>query len=98
MSSYQEFLAAKARRHHSPGVTIDPADLHASLHDWQRRIVVDALARGRGAVFADTGIMTADDHRHGTNHGYCNLGCRCHDCRAAHAAYNRRIRRRKAAL
>lgn len=56
MSSYQEFLAAKARRHHSPGVTIDPADLHASLHDWQRRIVVDALARGRGAVFADTGM------------------------------------------
>jgi hypothetical protein len=54
--SYQDFLATKAKRHQSPGVTIDPADIHPSLHDWQKRIVTQALSRGRGAVFADTGM------------------------------------------
>lgn len=55
-SAYQAFLAAKARRHHAPGIDVDPARIHASLHDWQSRIVVQALKRGRGAVFADTGM------------------------------------------
>lgn len=56
MSTYADFLAQKARRHHAPGVIVDPALIHPSLHDWQQRIVVDALARGRSAVFADTGL------------------------------------------
>ena len=43
--SYQDFLATKAKRHQSPGVTIDPADIHPSLHDWQKRIVAQALSR-----------------------------------------------------
>lgn len=54
--SYQDFLAAKARRHQSAGVAIDDKQIHESLHDWQRRIVLSTLARGRGAVFADTGM------------------------------------------
>ena len=54
--SYAEFLAAKARRHQSAGVTVDPDHIHHSLHDWQRRIVMSALQRGRSAVFADTGL------------------------------------------
>lgn len=53
---YAEFLAAKARRHHSSGVSVSASDVHASLHDWQQRIVLNTLARGRGAVFADTGM------------------------------------------
>ena len=54
--SYREFLEAKARRHSSAGVDVNPESIHASLHDWQRRIVVTALHRGRSAVFADTGL------------------------------------------
>ena len=56
MSAYADFLAAKSRRHAPTGVIASAADLHPSLHDWQRRIVLDALARGRSAVFADTGL------------------------------------------
>lgn len=54
--SYADFLAAKARRHQSSGLDVDAADIHSSLHDWQKRIVRSTLARGRGAVFADTGM------------------------------------------
>jgi hypothetical protein len=54
--SYQEFLASKARRHQSAGVVVDPSMIHPSLHDWQRRIVQATIGRGRGAVFADTGM------------------------------------------
>lgn len=53
---YQAFLANKARRHQSAGVIVQPNDIHESLHDWQRRIVTQSLARGRCAVFADTGL------------------------------------------
>ena len=56
MSAYQEFIAAKSRRHQSTGVQCDESAIHPSLHDWQRRIVMATLARGRGAVFADTGM------------------------------------------
>lgn len=54
--SYQEFLAAKARRHASSGVSASTDDIHPSLHNWQKRIVISALQRGRCAVFADTGL------------------------------------------
>ena len=53
---YQRFLEQKARRHNAPGVQLDPTDIHASLHDWQRRIVTTTALRGRAAVFADTGM------------------------------------------
>lgn len=54
--NYADFLATKAARHQSDGIIVDPDMIHSSLHDWQRRIVVDTLGRGRGAVFADTGM------------------------------------------
>ncbi len=54
--NYHDFLQAKSRRHQSAGVSIDEEEIHVSLHDWQRRIVHDTLNRGRGAVFADTGM------------------------------------------
>ncbi len=56
MNAYQEFIATKARRHQSTGVQCDESAIHPSLHDWQRRIVMATLTRGRGAVFADTGM------------------------------------------
>lgn len=54
--SYEEFLKHKARRHQSAGVELNQSDIHESLHDWQKRIVLATAARGRGAVFADTGM------------------------------------------
>lgn len=56
MTGYQEFLAQKARRHPPTGVAVTPDQIHPSLHDWQRQIVIEALGRGRSAVFADTGM------------------------------------------
>lgn len=55
-TSYEEFLAHKARRHQSTGIDVDAGQLHSSLFDWQKRIVLAMLGRGRGAVFADTGL------------------------------------------
>ena len=54
--SYQDFLARKARSHLHVGITASADDLHPSLHDWQKRIVLTTLERGRNAVFADTGL------------------------------------------
>lgn len=39
--------------------------------------------------------MTPDDPRHGTQNGYNNQRCHCELCRAAHAAYEMRARRRR---
>lgn len=35
------------------------------------------------------------DPRHGTTNGYVNLICKCPECKAAHAAYRRDLRRRR---
>lgn len=56
MSTYQDFLERKARRHEAEGIHVDLDSIHESLFDWQRRIVASMLSRGRGAVFADTGL------------------------------------------
>ena len=56
MASYADFLATKAARHQADGIVVAPDEIHKSLHDWQRRIVMRTLERGRGAVFADTGM------------------------------------------
>lgn len=37
------------------------------------------------------------DPRHGTYNGYSNYDCRCDECRAANAAYQRRADARRAA-
>lgn len=38
------------------GRAIDIGDVHPMLHEWQRRIVVWAVAKGRCAIWADTGL------------------------------------------
>lgn len=56
MSSYAEFLAAKQRRVEPHGRAVDDADIHPTLHPWQRRIVGWAVQTGRAAIWADTGL------------------------------------------
>lgn len=54
--SYQDFLAAKRTRVNETGPTIDPADVHPMLHDWQAELVCWAARTGRAAIWADTGL------------------------------------------
>ncbi len=56
MSDYARFLESKRRVAHDSGRVVDPAEVHSSLFDFQRAIVVWALRKGRAAVFADTGL------------------------------------------
>lgn len=54
--SYRTFLQAKAAHRWGHGPTIDPADVHPLLHEWQVRLVCWAARTGRAAVFADCGL------------------------------------------
>lgn len=56
MTDYADFLARKQFHRWEHGPTIDPADVHPMLHDWQTRIVVWAAHTGRAAIFADCGL------------------------------------------
>lgn len=56
MTSYQEFLEAKRAVAPVIGKVIDPDDLPAFMHDWQREIVSWACKVGRAAIWADTGL------------------------------------------
>lgn len=56
MNDYADFLARKHRAATPRGVTIDRADVHPMLHDWQARIVQWACKRGTAAIFADCGL------------------------------------------
>lgn len=42
MSDYASFLASKRRSAPTSGRTIEPGELHPSLHKFQRDIVTDA--------------------------------------------------------
>ncbi len=53
---YQDFIDQKRILVKSAGVTIDPAEVHPLLKDFQRDIVQWACRKGRAAVFADTGL------------------------------------------
>ncbi len=55
MSSYAEFIAAKAITAPVTGVTFEP-QLRDHLFPFQADIVRWALKRGRAAVFADCGM------------------------------------------
>lgn len=52
---YERFLASKRVAAAAVGFTVDEADLSPALFDWQRAIVRWALARGRAALFCETG-------------------------------------------
>ena len=54
--NYKQFLEKKAFNDVSAGFDIELDQLHDRLFDFQKTIVKWALARGRGAVFADTGL------------------------------------------
>lgn len=54
MSSYADFLAAKAQLANSGG--FEPVNLPDHLFDFQRATVEWAVRQGRGAIFADCGM------------------------------------------
>lgn len=54
--SYTEFLKTKQLKVQPLGVVVSPADVHSSLFDFQRDLVVWAARKGRAALFADTGL------------------------------------------
>jgi len=53
---YQEFIRSKRRPVECVGFDVDPSALNANLFDWQRRVVVWALKRGRAALFEEPGL------------------------------------------
>jgi|SRR5579875_462075 len=56
MTTYADFLAAKAKRVPEVGRQVDLEDIHPMLHPWQARIVQWAVRKGRAALFEDTGL------------------------------------------
>jgi hypothetical protein len=52
--TYEEFLKSKAIRPATSGIM--PGALNPSLFDFQKKIVSDALAKGRFGIFADCGL------------------------------------------
>jgi DNA modification methylase len=54
--AYEAFLAGKRKLAEPVGFDVDPGSLSAKLFQFQRDIVRWALARGRAAIFADTGL------------------------------------------
>jgi hypothetical protein len=54
MSDYQSFLAGKSTSFESSG--FDVGELSPSLFPYQHDLVRWALAKGRAAIFADTGL------------------------------------------
>jgi hypothetical protein len=54
--SYADFIAAKQSRVEKPGRTITTTDIHPMLHTWQNELVQWAVATGRAALWADTGM------------------------------------------
>jgi len=56
MDAYQEYLAKKRVVIPDAGFSVDENDLDYDLFDWQEKIVITALRRGRFCIFADTGL------------------------------------------
>ena len=56
MTSYADFLAAKADRVPSVGPAIPATAVNSYLHDWQRELTAWAVRTGRAAIWADTGL------------------------------------------
>lgn len=53
---YAAFLASKAPRVQAAGITIDEADIHPILFEFQRALVRWSVGKGRAALWADTGL------------------------------------------
>lgn len=54
--NYQDFLKTKQKTIINSGFEIDENDIHKKLFPFQNAIVKWAIAKGRAAVFADTGL------------------------------------------
>ena len=54
--SYVDFIARRQAKARRVGVTVARGDLHHSLKEFQRDIVIWAAQVGRPAVWADTGL------------------------------------------
>lgn len=54
--AYEDFLATKSLTHKPSGITVSDGDIHQSLFPFQRDLTRWALAKGRSAIFADTGL------------------------------------------
>jgi superfamily II DNA or RNA helicase len=54
--NYAEFLARKQSRIEKPGRTVTADNIHPMLHPWQNELVQWAVATGRAALWADTGM------------------------------------------
>lgn len=55
-ADYADFLASKAPTSPEVGFRLAPEDLNPALFPWQADVVSWALARGRAALFEDTGL------------------------------------------
>lgn len=53
-TAYADFLARKSREHVDSGVRVE--QVHPRLHPWQSDLVRWAAAKGRCAIWADTGL------------------------------------------
>jgi hypothetical protein len=56
MKTYQEFLKSKMYHESSSGFTINVNTLNINLFQWQKDVVRWALAKGKAALFEDTGL------------------------------------------
>lgn len=56
MNDYREFIAAKRRKLQPLGFEVSEDQLNSSLFDWQRKVVLWALRRGRAALFEECGL------------------------------------------
>jgi len=56
VSNYHDFLEGKAPKIHTLGLKIKPSDISPVLFDFQRDLVRWSVAKGRAALFADTGL------------------------------------------
>lgn len=54
--SYATFLENKRREVPNVGRPVDPSEIHETMFGFQREIVQWACAKGRAAIFADTGL------------------------------------------
>lgn len=54
--NYTEFLQQKVKLPDTPGREITIDDVHSTLHDWQKELVVWAVKTSRAALWADTGL------------------------------------------
>jgi len=53
---YQDFIAGKQQKIKDYGRIVNASDVHPKLFDWQKKIVIWAVRKGRCAIFLDTGL------------------------------------------